>query len=521
VVVGPPRDLPGGVVVVCEDPVGSGPVAALAAGFAALPVGAADVAVLAADLPGITSASVAALVAARGDAPAALALDDSGRVQYLAAVWDSAALGAALAAAPPRVRDLLPGNAVTSMVGDVADVDTPEQLALARDRADHTPDGARAAVRAAVAAVDPVARSLDAAGGGVLAEPLAAAAPFPPFDASAMDGWAIAGPGPWIPEPDAVPAGTGGGALTPGHARRIATGAQLPAGAERVIRDEEVAVSPDLLREDARRGSVRDDTRRRASEWAAGTVLAASGTRVDEAVASLARSAGVHRLLVRGPVGVTLHTSGDEIAAAGEVAEPSRPLLPEAAAAPVAARLRALGATVTAGSHLPDSPGALKSALAGGADLVVVIGATGRGIADHLRGAITCAGASVVIDGVAVRPGGSVLVAILPDQGHPGGRVLLALGGNPLAALAGAALLGPAIIDALTEATPSPVDRIRVRGFPRTDQWRITPVEPDDAGAWVAPGHAATAHLGAVVRRRGLALIPPHTGDGTLVERLA
>ncbi|MFZ0718468.1 MAG: hypothetical protein WAN02_30335, partial [Mycobacterium sp.] len=58
------------------------------------------------------------------------------RVQYLAAVWDSAALAAALAAAPPRVRDLLPGNAVTSVVGDVADVDTPEQLAAARARAD-------------------------------------------------------------------------------------------------------------------------------------------------------------------------------------------------------------------------------------------------------------------------------------------------------------------------------------------------------------------------------------------------
>ncbi|MDT5309720.1 MAG: molybdopterin molybdotransferase, partial [Mycobacterium sp.] len=85
VVVGPPRDVPGGVAVVCEDPVGSGPVAALAAGFAALPGEAADVAVLAADLPGITSAAVAALAAARGDAPVALALDDSGRVQYLAA----------------------------------------------------------------------------------------------------------------------------------------------------------------------------------------------------------------------------------------------------------------------------------------------------------------------------------------------------------------------------------------------------------------------------------------------------
>ncbi|UQX13500.1 NTP transferase domain-containing protein [Candidatus Mycobacterium methanotrophicum] len=521
VVVGPPRDVPDEITVICEDPPGSGPVAALAAGFAALPDGPADIVVLAADLPRITPAAVAALAAARGDAPVALAVDDGGRVQYLAAVWDSAALAAALASAPSRVQDLLPGNAVTSAVGDVDDVDTPDQLAAARARADSAPDGARATVQASVAPVDVAARCLDAAVGGALAEPLAAAAPFPPFDVSAMDGWAVAGHSPWIPEAGAVPAGTCGGALTPGHARRIATGAPLPAGAERVIRDEEVDVSPDLLREKGFRDFVRDDTRRRGSEWTAGTVLAEIGTRVDEAVASLARSAGVHRLAVRGPIRVTLHTSGDEIAAGGEVADPRRPLLPETAAGPVTARLRALGATVTTGAHLPDAPGALEAALAGDADLVVVIGATGRGVADHLRDAIARAGGMVVVDGVAVRPGGSVLVAILPgNQGRPGGRVLLGLGGNPLAAVAGVALLGPAVVDALTGAAPSPVDLFSVRGFPPTNRWRVTAVEPDGGGQWVAPGHAATSHLAALVGRRGLALIPPDTADGALVERL-
>jgi molybdopterin molybdotransferase len=520
--VGPPRDVPAGVTVVREDPPGSGPVAALAAGLAALPDGPADVAVLAADLPRITPATVAALAAARGDAPVALAVDDGGRVQYLTAVWDSTALAAALATAPSRVQDLLPGNAVTSAVGDVADVDTPDQLGAARAQADSTPDGARAAVRAALAPVDAAERPLDAAVGGVLAEPLAAAAPFPPFDVSAMDGWAVAGPGPWIPEAGAVAAGTDGEALTSGRGRRIATGARLPAGAERVIRDEEVEASPDLLHEKDFRDSIRDDTRRRGSEWAVGTVLVEIGTRVDQAVASLARSADVHRLAVRGPVRVTLHTSGDEIAAAGEIADPRRPLLPEAAAGPVAARLGALGATVTMGAHLPDSPGALESVLAGDADLVIVIGATGRGVADYLRGAIARAGGTVITDGVAVRPGGSVVVAILPgNQGGPGGRVLLGLGGNPLAAVAGIALLGPAVVDALTWAAPAPVDLISVRGFPPTNRWRVTAVEPDGAGGWVAPGHAATSHLAALVGRRGLALIPPDTADGALVERLA
>jgi len=146
VVVGPQRDVPDKVTVLREDPPGCGPVPALAAGLAALPDGPADVAVLAADLPRITPEAVTALAAARGDAPVALAVDNSGRVQYLTAVWDSAALAAALAAAPSRVRDLLPCTAVTATVGDVTDVDTPEQLAAARAYA-ATHDGARSAVR--------------------------------------------------------------------------------------------------------------------------------------------------------------------------------------------------------------------------------------------------------------------------------------------------------------------------------------------------------------------------------------
>ncbi|WP_390880912.1 molybdopterin molybdotransferase MoeA, partial [Streptomyces buecherae] len=77
--------------------------------------------------------------------------------------------------------------------------------------------------------------------GRVLAEPLTALTDLPPFDTSAMDGWALAGPGPWR-----LPA-RGRGVLA-GHARpepledgqavRIATGARTPAGATAVLRSE-------------------------------------------------------------------------------------------------------------------------------------------------------------------------------------------------------------------------------------------------------------------------------------------
>jgi molybdopterin biosynthesis enzyme len=460
---------------------------------------------------------VTALATARGAAPVALADDDNGRRQYLTAVWDSAALAAALSAYPLRMRDLLPGNAVTCRMADVDDVDTPEQLAAAQARADRTPDAVRGLVRGAIGPLPVVERGLEATVGAVLAEPLTATTPFPPFDASAMDGWAVAGTGPWVPQDDAIAAGMRSGALVDRQARRIATGGRLPDGAQRVIRDEEVDATGDLVYQCACGPPARDDTRRSGSEWTAGAVLASTGTKVDEALTSLARSAGVERLVVRGPVRVAVHSTGDEIASGATVHDPAKPLLPETAAGQVAAQLRSLGAIADTGTHLPDDPAALQSALTGDADLVVIIGATGRGVADHLRAAIARADGFTVVDGVAMRPGGSVLLATLPGART---RVLLGVGGNPLAAVAGVALLGPAVIDALTATEAAAVELISVRGMPRTDRWRVVPVEPDGAGAWVAPKHAATSHLAAMVGRRGLALIPPDSAHGALVERL-
>jgi len=419
-----------------------------------------------------------------------------------------------------RMRDLLQDNAVSIHIADIIDVDTPEQLAAARSHVDRSPDGVRSAVRSAIGPLPAVERELRTAVGAVLAEPLTAATPFPPFDASAMDGWAVAGPGPWVPQDDAIAAGMHGGSLQAGQARRIATGARLPTGAQRVIRDEEVDATGELVRHRDSGPAGRDDTRRRGSEWTTGAALAAAGTRVDEALASLARSAGVERLVVRGPVRVTVHSSGDEIGFGATDLDPDAPQLPETAVGPVAAMLRRFGAIVDVGAHVSDDPTALAAALAGDADLVVVIGATGRGVADHLRAAIAQTGGFVIADGVAMRPGGSVLVATLPGVDSRA-RVLLGVGGNPLAAVAGAALLGPAVIDAFTAAQRSVVELISVRGLPSTDRWRVIPVEPDSSGAWVAPTHTPTAHLAALVGRRGLALIPPDAPEGALVERLS
>lgn len=140
VVVGPPRELPDGVVQVREQPPGGGPAAALAAGLAA--VTAPRVVVLAADLPQVSASVVVALLAAADGHDGAVLVDGGGRDQVLTGAWSSAPLQAAaagrdLAGAP--LRALLRGLDVTRLpAADLglpawADCDTPDDLARARE----------------------------------------------------------------------------------------------------------------------------------------------------------------------------------------------------------------------------------------------------------------------------------------------------------------------------------------------------------------------------------------------------
>jgi molybdopterin-guanine dinucleotide biosynthesis protein A len=137
VVVAASANLPAGVGLVSEDPPGAGPVAAIAAGLAQ--VSAPVCVVLAADLPFVTGAHVAQLLAAL-EGPAAVAVDGDGREQPLLAAYDTAALRRALPDEPAgaSMRELLRGLQPVRQVvlaGEPDpwfDCDTEEELARAR-----------------------------------------------------------------------------------------------------------------------------------------------------------------------------------------------------------------------------------------------------------------------------------------------------------------------------------------------------------------------------------------------------
>ncbi|QKT06923.1 NTP transferase domain-containing protein [Gordonia sp. X0973] len=507
VVVGPQRDLPADIRTTREDPPFAGPVAALRAGLAALDDLPDDraVAVLAADLPFLTAAHLVALARARSaaQAPVALAVDDEGRRQYLVGVWRADALRQALAAAGESMRSMIPDEAVELPLPGIADVDTPADLEAARRLAGPAGTLTTALAGMGIASVR-TAPPADALG-GVLAEPLRAALPFPAFDTAAMDGFAVRGEPPWHLVGTPIRAGHRPGALVAdGTAAVIATGAPLPDGADRVVRVEEVAKLPDGSVTPTSQG--RDDTRRQGDSWTTGDLLAEAGTTVDAALVGTAHAAGVARISVRGPLRGAAHlrrrgrrdrrrrhrrhrlTPG-----AGVVGAHRHPCRDRRAPARYRRRrARCRRARPHAGRtrrhHRRDRARHRRSPAGG----------TRRGRRGHPRRR-------------APDPPGRLADRRRP----PDGGTLLGLGGNPVAALAGAALCAPPLRDALLAAAPAPADEIAVDNaaeLAHPTLWRVVPIRPQGAGRWLGAAVTSTAEPGSLIGARGIALLAPQAG---------
>ncbi len=316
---------------------------------------------------------------------------------------------------------------------------------------------ARRSAAAACAPVEPGRAGLDHVAGAVLAADAVALTDLPAADTSAMDGWAVAGPPPWhvIGE---VLAGAVPGPLPPGAAVTIATGAVVPPDADGVLRREHgrLVTGPDgAARVEPVPGAadpagLARDVRRLGGECRAGEVVLPAGSLLTPAAVGLLAAAGHDHVEVR-RAGADVLVLGDELLGSG----PSRDgRLRDALGPLLTAWLPAVGLSVTSRRHVPDRADALALALGTcTGDVVVTTGSTARGPVDHLHAVLDRAGARCVVDGVAVRPGHPMLLAVLAD-----GRPLVGLPGNPLAAVSGLLTLLDPVVRAL-HGRPPPVRR--------------------------------------------------------------
>lgn len=278
--------------------------------------------------------------------------------------------------------------------------------------------------------------------GLILAEPIGAKLPIPPWTNSAMDGYAVravdvAGAD---TEPVTlrvvadVPAGSGlDPHLGPGEAARIMTGAALPSAADAVVqleltnRTDTLAALPDtvtVLREVAAGTHVR----RAGEDCRIGDRLVPAGTVVTAEVASAAASAGHGSLLVSQPPTVAVITTGDELAEPGEALE--RGMIPNSNALLVRGLALRAGARVPSVRSVDDSARSLSGAIDAetGVDVLILTGGVSAGAFDPVKALFTGSD-RVTFTRVGMQPGKPQAFGILKD-----GRVLLALPGNPVSA---------------------------------------------------------------------------------------
>ncbi len=347
-------------------------------------------------------------------------------------------------------------------------------------------DQARQLCWQAATPLPPVDVPLADALGRELAEPLWALAALPAFDTAAMDGWAVRGPGPWRVSGRTLAGDPPPPPLTDGQAREVATGAAVPQMCDGVVPVEDgVLLDGELTAEPPRGRHVR----REGEECAPRTAVLAAGTALRPAALGLAAALGHDTLRVRPLPRVVALVTGDELLAAGlpgagRVRDAVGPLLPGAVAA--------LGGRLTARRPVGDLRDALVAAIsAADADLVLTSGASSRGPADHLAGAIAELGAQVLLDGVDVRPGAPQTLARLPD-----GRLLVGLPGNPLAALSAL----------VTSAAPA-LAGLAGRRLPELACARLTDAVPAGRGTRLVPVRVSgglarpTGHGGAAMLR--------------------
>jgi molybdopterin molybdotransferase len=285
---------------------------------------------------------------------------------------------------------------------------------------------------------------LRAALGRVLAEPLVAGVALPPFDNSAMDGYAVraADVAParddhpvTLPVAADIPAGrTDVPALAPGTAHRIMTGAPVPAGADAVVQVEHTDGGAERVAV-RRAPAPGTSVRRRGEDVAEGAVVLPAGTVLGPAQIGVAAAVGVAALPVRRRPVVLVLSTGSELVAPGTPLRPGQ--IYESNGPMLAAAVDEAGGVAELLRFVPDDVAHLHAALderlAGGAvDLVLTSGGISAGAYEVVREALVDRGVEFVK--VAMQPGGPQGVGRLPPPGAGGrtGTGVVALPGNPV-----------------------------------------------------------------------------------------
>jgi len=314
--------------------------------------------------------------------------------------------------------------------------------------------------------------------GRVLAADVVSAIDVPPQDNSSMDGYAlraadVAPAGSVLPVSQRVAAGHVGAALAPGSAARIFTGAQVPAGADSIVMQEQCAPAGEGAVRVSAVPVVGQWIRRRGEDVRAGAVVLRRGARLSPQALGLAATVGAATLLVVRRPRVALFSTGDELVMPGTVAPDALPpgAIYNSNRFTLRGLLQAAGCEATDLGIVPDRLDATRAALreaAGHHDLILTSGGVSVGEEDHIRPAVAAEG-RVELWQVAIKPGKPLAF------GQVGRALFIGLPGNPVSSfvtflVAVAPLLRT--MQGMDAALPEPLPQRADFDWPRPDKRR-------------------------------------------------
>ncbi|MEO8066511.1 MAG: molybdopterin molybdotransferase MoeA [Flavobacteriales bacterium] len=255
--------------------------------------------------------------------------------------------------------------------------------------------------------------------------------PFPLFDMSAVDGYAVCGDGPQWKVVGNVPAGaTYDLSLSSGECVRIFTGAMVPEGTSAVIMQEYCGSDGDTAVHNGAPPAVGTNIRRKAESLRAGELLLRKGTRMGPASIGLLTSVGVQQVEVFAKPDVGVVRTGSEFMdegalQAGRIFSSNEWML---AAALDAEGVFVESGLITVGDNSADLSDAIVAALEE-TDVLITTGGASVGDHDLVEPVLRALGAEIHFHGVAQKPGKPMLFATLM------GKPVFALPGNPRAVM--------------------------------------------------------------------------------------
>ena len=382
-------------------------------------------------------------------------------------------------------------------------------------------DDARARVLAAVRVLGPEQVAVADALGRVVAEDVVADITLPPFDSSAMDGFAlVAGPAGELPVVGESQAGAPfDGRVEHGQAVRISTGAVIPDGADAVVPIERVEVQDQTVRVPATETGA--NVRRAGEDVEPGRLLIAGGSELGPAELGMLASLGRTDVSVARRPRVAIAATGDELVQPGEPLAPGQ--IYDSNATALAALATRSGADARIAPRIPDAADATKAAIetaADGADVLCITGGVSVGPHDHVKPALTELGFEEQFWRVALKPGKPLWFGVRD------GQYAFGLPGNPASALVTFQLFARPALRALQGADPSQARSIAVldgpvKAEPSRDQAVRCRLRMADDGWHAQPTGPQGSHvMSSMVGAAALAIIPAGDRDLAPGERV-